>query len=225
MNKQYTSADVAEVDGGKLPNRNAQVTRDRILQTAVREFAEKGYSGVRVEAIARIADINIRMIYHYFVSKEQLYIEVLEYVLSELRDDEFKLNLDVHNIDPVLGILKLYDFTEAHFARNKDLQSLLQSENLNKAIYLKQSKRIQEMSFPILDILGQLIKRGEENHTIRPNINPLHLYTTLVSLSVFHKSNAYTLSYMFDTDLLAPEWQQAHKTQAHEMIKAYLQTK
>ncbi|WP_413736494.1 TetR family transcriptional regulator [Sodalis sp. RH21] len=210
---------------GRTPGKRqqlAQNTRRRIFEIALHEFADKGFSGVRVETIAALTGVNIRMIYHYFGNKLNLYIEVLEYVLGQLRDEELKLKLDMHQIDPVDGILQLYDFIESHFARHRELQSLLQWENLNKADALKHSARIQAMSFPIRDLLAGLIRLGERQGTLRPGIDALHLYVTLVSLSVFHKANAFTMSYMFETDLLTADWQRQHKHQAHDMILAYL---
>ena len=199
-----------------------QNTRQRIFDIALQEFADKGFSGVRVETIAAQAGVNIRMIYHYFENKQNLYIEVLEFVLGQLRSEELKLTLDIHQTDAVEGILQLYDFIESHFSRHRELQSLLQWENLNKAETLKHSTCIQTMSFPIRSLLTELILLGERKSTLRPGIDALHLYVTLVSLSVFHKSNAFTISYMFETDLLAADWQLQHRQQAHEMILAYL---
>ena len=199
-----------------------QNTRQRIFDIALQEFADKGFSGVRVETIAVLAGVNIRMIYHYFESKQNLYIEVLEYVLGQLRSEELKLKLDIHQTDSVEGILQLYDFIESHFSRHRELQSLLQWENLNKADTLKHSARIQAMSSPIRSLLTEIIQLGERKGTLRPGIDALHLYVTLVSLSVFHKSNAFTISYMFETDLLASDWQRQHKHQVYEMIRAWL---
>lgn len=55
-------------------------TEERIRSAALKEFAEKGLSGARVDRIAQRADVNIRMIYYFFGSKEGL----LEAVLSEI---------------------------------------------------------------------------------------------------------------------------------------------
>jgi AcrR family transcriptional regulator len=52
-------------------------TRERILAAARREFADKGLNGARVDAIAAAADVNVRMLYHYFGNKDGLYREVL----------------------------------------------------------------------------------------------------------------------------------------------------
>ncbi|CAM2144102.1 TetR/AcrR family transcriptional regulator [Pararobbsia alpina] len=202
--------------------RLAASTRARIFKMAVREFADKGFSGARVETIASRAKVNIRMIYHYFGGKEALYIEVLEHVLSNLRDEERKLELDVERIEPATGILQLYDFTEQHFSAHPELLNLLSAENLNRARFLKRSKLIPKISSPVLDLLRTLIARGEAHGVLRPGIDPLHLYVLLVSLCYFHKSNAYTISRMFETDMLTAEWQAAHREQAHQVIQAYL---
>ena len=202
--------------------RLAASTRQRIFRIAIKEFADKGFSGARVETIASRSKVNIRMIYHYFGGKEALYIEVLEHVLADLRDQELKVELDVERIAPVDGIMQLYDFIEGHFAAHPELLNLLSSENLNRARFLKRSKLIPKISSPVLDLLHTLIARGEQSATLRLGIDPLHLYVTLVSLAYFHKSNAYTISRMFETDMLAPQWQRAHKEQAHELVRAFL---
>ena len=49
--------------------RNAVLTRRKILDAAVDEFAAHGYAGARVDRIAAAAGVNKRMIYHHFGSK------------------------------------------------------------------------------------------------------------------------------------------------------------
>lgn len=200
--------------------RDAEATRNRILQKAVAEFSGKGFSGARIDAIALRAKANIRMIYHYFGSKEKLYVEVLEHVLARLRQEELKLDLD--EVAPVEGLVRLFDFIDAHFSRHQELINLLSSENLNRAKYMKNSTRIPEMASPILQLLSVLLQRGEAGGSIRAGIDPLHLYVTLVSLAYFHKSNAYTLSRIFKQDLLETTWQQEHRRQSHQMLLGFL---
>lgn len=53
-------------------------TKDLIRQAATEEFATHGFQGARIGAIVKAAQINERMIYHYFGSKEGLYKAVLE---------------------------------------------------------------------------------------------------------------------------------------------------
>ncbi len=46
--------------------------------SAMAEFAEHGYSGSRIDRISVAADVNVGMIYHYFGSKDDLYLAALE---------------------------------------------------------------------------------------------------------------------------------------------------
>lgn len=67
---------------------NANQSRQDILESAEREFAEKGYYGARVQAIADRAQINKRMIYEYYSSKDQLYQAVLSDFYRRLSAEE-----------------------------------------------------------------------------------------------------------------------------------------
>ncbi len=65
--------------------RNPGRTRERILAAALKEFAAKGFAGARVDAIARRASINKRMLYHYFGNKEKLFRAILRQKIGERR--------------------------------------------------------------------------------------------------------------------------------------------
>ncbi|MHA7274383.1 TetR/AcrR family transcriptional regulator [Arthrobacter sp. TMT4-20] len=70
------------MDNSKSP---APAARDRILGAATEEFSEYGYSGARVNRIAEAAGVNKQLIYHYFGSKEGVYAEVLQEMLTNLQ--------------------------------------------------------------------------------------------------------------------------------------------
>src|SRR5256885_9793448 len=57
--------------------RDAERTRERILDAALREFADKGYAGARVRQIAERAGVNAQLISYYFGGKEGLYGELV----------------------------------------------------------------------------------------------------------------------------------------------------
>jgi AcrR family transcriptional regulator len=198
----------------------AEETRERILLTAVQEFARRGYDGARVDVISRRARVNPRMIYHHFGAKEQLYIEVLEHVLGELRRDELKL--DVDHVRPLAGVMQLFEFIHGHFGSHPELMNLLSGENLLRAQFLRRSTRSPIISSPLIGLIARLLTRGEAKGEIRPGIEALHLYVVMVALSYFHRSNAHTLTVLFSTDLLAPPWQAEHKQLASQMLETFL---
>jgi AcrR family transcriptional regulator len=205
---------------GKSASSAAESTRDRIMRVAIAEFAEKGYSGARVEEICKSSRANPRMIYHYFGGKDGLYVSVLEHVLGELRTEELKL--DVGKIAPVEGMMQLFDFTYDHFGSHPQLMHLLSGENLLKARFLRRSANTPIVASPLIKLIDELLRRGEKKGDFRRGLDPLQLYVIMVGLAYFHRSNAYTLSVIFRSDLLAPAWQSTHKQYANEMILRFL---
>ena len=216
-----------EAAGGKRtaaparrPRRTAEQSREQILRAATAEFAAHGLAGARISRIVKKAGSNPRMIYEHFGSKSALYVATLETTLSKLRTEE--LTLDVDHLDPLEGLLKLFDFMNGHFERHGDLVSLLRTENGTKARYMKKSSRIHEMSSPVLAMTERLLSRGVAEGKLAADIDPLRLYVMIAALSQFHLTNAHTLSSMFARDLSNPEWRAMRRADARRMLAAYL---
>jgi AcrR family transcriptional regulator len=53
-------------------------TREEILAAAREVFAERGYDGGSVRGVARQAGVDPALIYHYFGSKQQLFVAAME---------------------------------------------------------------------------------------------------------------------------------------------------
>jgi TetR/AcrR family transcriptional regulator len=67
----------------RTPARNLNRTRDKILAAALTEFSAHGFAGARVDAIARRARVNKRMLYYCFGAKQDLYREILRRKIAE----------------------------------------------------------------------------------------------------------------------------------------------
>lgn len=205
----------------KIVTRDPAKTRARILKAAIAEFSAKGFSGARTGQIARRAKTNIRMLYHYFGGKDALYVQVLEDVLLRLRTAE--LQLDFEALDPIEGIVRMFDFIDTHFGARPELRRLLAFENMNEARHLKRSAAVRETASPVLNLIDSLLLRGEATGQFRPGIDALHLYTAMVSLAYYSRAHGHTLSRIFGTDILAASWQAEHQAQSHQMLMGFLQ--
>jgi AcrR family transcriptional regulator len=64
--------------------RDAEATRQRLLDAAAEEFAAHGIAGARVDRIARAARSNKAQIYHYFGSKDGLFHAVFDRTVQAL---------------------------------------------------------------------------------------------------------------------------------------------
>jgi TetR/AcrR family transcriptional regulator len=67
--------------------RDAERSRQALLDAALDEFAERGYAGARVADIAQRAGVNKQLINYYFGSKEGLYLAVQQAWLD--REESF----------------------------------------------------------------------------------------------------------------------------------------
>lgn len=195
-------------------------TRARLLEAAVAEFSDHGYSGGRTDRIALRAGTSIRMLYHYFGSKDDLYVAVLEAMLANLRHDE--LQLDAKGLAPMEGLLRIFDFVDSHFAAHPQLRKLLAFENLNGARHLTRSARITEMATPVLSLIRKLLARGAASGEVRAGVDALHFYVAMVSLAHYGRADAFTLSQIFQKDLHRGSWQKAHLSLTRQMVAAFL---
>lgn len=66
----------------------SEITRDRILKTAMRLFAERGYEATSIRTIATKARVNQAAINYHFNSKDGLYREVLRRGLRGLTEHQ-----------------------------------------------------------------------------------------------------------------------------------------
>jgi TetR/AcrR family transcriptional regulator, regulator of cefoperazone and chloramphenicol sensitivity len=69
--------------------RPSEITRERILKTAVRLFAERGYEATSIRTLAAKAHVNQAAINYHFKTKDGLYREVLRDAIHALTQDQF----------------------------------------------------------------------------------------------------------------------------------------
>ena len=179
--------------------RDPERTSASILAAAILEFSQKGYEGARVDAIARHAKINKRMLYHYFGGKEGLYLAVLEGRYAAIRSAERLL--DLSHRAPVEGMRELVLFTWQYFLDHPEFLSILATENLQKARFLRRSGAVVELNSPLIEEIRQLLLRGTKTEEFRKGVDPVQVYISIASLGAFYLSNRWTLSTIFQRDL------------------------
>jgi AcrR family transcriptional regulator len=195
-------------------------TREAILTAAMQEFTAKGLNGARVDTIATRSRVNKRMIYHYFGDKAGLYLAVLEKTYTAIRMAEIGLQLS--DRDPVDGMKQLVQFTWNYFIQHPEFLSLLGTENLHRARYLKQSRRIRDLHSPLIDMISKLLERGARIGVFRPDVEAVQLYITIAALGFFYLSNRHTLSTIFGRELDTPERLATRGRHIEEVVLGYL---
>jgi len=197
-------------------SRDPEGTRRRILEAATDEFARYGLGGARVDRIAARSRANKRMLYYYFGSKEALFLAALEESYAHIRAAEHELDLE--HADPREALRKLVDFTWRYFVEHPEFMTLLNSENLHKGRHVRRSRRVRELHSPLVETLRGILRRGEAAGLFRRGIDPVQLYISIAGEGYFYLSNRYTLSRIFDRDLMTPRALEARARHNADMI-------
>ena len=205
----------------KAAKRTKGSSRERIVEAALQEFANKGIDGARVDEIARLSGANKNMIYHYFKSKEGLFLAVLEDVYENVRLRQQDISL--RDLDPVSAMRRLVEHTADIWVEVPEFNRLLSSENLHQAKHVKRSKKIQNMYPALVESLRTILDRGVKDGVFREGIDPVDLYISVTSLSAYYVAHHYTFDAIFKTKLMSPKKIEQRKATISSMILRYLQ--
>lgn len=200
--------------------RDAERTRADILAVATREFAERGFSGARVDEIAHQMSTTKRMIYYYFGGKEQLYVSVLEAAYAETR--EYEQQIDVSALDPVSAIRALAERTFDHHTSSQDFVRLVAIENIHRAVFLREVGEPEGLALPALELIDEVLRRGRAAGVFRDDVDSTDVHMAISSFCVFPVANRHTFGYLFARDMLNPARAEHYRRMLGDMIVALL---
>ena len=198
----------------------AAATRQRILDAALGEFAEKGLAGARVDEIAARAGANKRMLYAHFGSKEELWLVVLERAYAAKRAEERAMA--VEGLAPAEAMARLIAFNLRYTARHPEFVALLNQENLHRAAYLRRSEDVPALYSPLLEALRGVLARGEAAGVFRARVDAMQLYIDILALGHFYVANRHTLSTIFGAPLDTEAAIAAREAHIAEVVLGYL---
>ena len=195
-------------------------TRRNIVEVATREFAQKGYSGARVDAIAARTRTSKRMIYYYFGNKEGLYLAVLEEAYGSIRREEATLDLDSQ--PPEAALRTLVESTFDYYTKHPEFVRLVMNENIMGGVHMARSKAIGKLNVTVIDTLRRLVARGQKERVFRRDIDPIELHMSISALGIFNVANRATFSTIFKRDMTSPRALRARRGEVVEIILGHV---
>src|SRR6266516_6890476 len=195
-------------------------SRAAILKAAVREFAQEGVAGARIDAIARSAKVNKALLYYYFEDKEALYRAVLDQVFGGVR-------AAIHNAlsQDLPPREKLESYVCAHFnyiASNPLYPRIVQAEFLRAGRDPSRLERIAKHYFrPVFLELSALLNEGEQSGEFR-RVDPIHFIPSMISVIVFYFNTAPIMKLMTGADPMSPERLAERRSAVIDFISAAL---
>ena len=197
-------------------------TMTGILEVATQEFASKGLSGGRIDAIAEATRTSKRMIYYYFGSKEGLYLAVLEESYRKMRQIESELQLD--DLEPEQALRALVEFTFDHHSSHEDYIRLVMNENMERGAYLAQSKTIRELNVPAIQAIQRLYERGVKSGLFRAGLDPVDIHASISALTFFNVSNRHTFGLIFKNSGKRAEAAVLRRASITDMVLRFLRS-
>jgi len=112
--------------------------KDKIMSAGTNEFAAHGYSGARVDRIAKSAQVNKAMIFYYYSSKENLYRsiirEALDKLIKQVRQAFMAPSSPDRFFDVIPEIYIRFFVKRQDFLRMIGLELILDPENITNMI-------------------------------------------------------------------------------------------
>lgn len=141
---------------------------NKILQAAIKVFAQKGFYSARISDIANEASVADGTIYLYFNNKYDILISIFEEEIG-------KLILEIKNLieaesDP-RRMLELFARQHMELLRDKkDLAEVLQMELRQSNKFMKEYRNTKFIEY--VDIISRIIHKGQEMKVFRSDVMP-----------------------------------------------------
>lgn len=194
-----------------------RTTRDLILDEALRCFAERGYEGTSLNDIAAGVGIRRPSLLHHFPSKEALYGDIFERLLSEWierLDEAFAATATGwEKAELVLGTG--FDL----FAATPDYVRVMRREALDGGVHL--GIDLSAVIKPFFDGAVDYLERQMEEGTFR-RLDARHLLLSGYGAILSYFSDAPFIAGLLDGEAMTPANLAAHRAHVIALFKAAL---
>jgi TetR/AcrR family transcriptional regulator len=172
---------------------DAEGAREAILNAAEEVFAEHGFDGARVHAIAAVAGYNKSLIFQYFGDKLNLYAEVIR------RADEQTRAMQNEALDTLLGTGTTFDAEQIRLLLRKFVGwyfDYLKEHPHIQRIYMWEmaegwqtmAKILTQRDFDDVDQFAPVLAKLQEAGLLRPGLNTLLQLSTALFTCVLYLS-------------------------------------
>lgn len=167
----------------KMTKRKQQAleTRSRILKSALKLFEENGYNNVSIQDIAETSQASVGSIYHYFRSKEEMAVQVTEF-LDERYASYYECLMtekEYADIDVLQKLFLFYVFVQKENCQYENIKNLyvysLKNPNRNQ-LSMTDSREL-------LQIYREMLKRCREAGVLRDTISNEEIIDLLLQSS------------------------------------------
>ncbi len=155
-----------EINSNSKTTSKRQKSERKIFQAAIKVISELGYHNTRISDIAKEAGVAYGLVYHYFGSKENIMVIILDEVTKKFSEKIDKI--DAENIHTLEKLARISDYMFDTYLASKEVIQLLITEII-KEPKINKDKMISER---ILDKISNIIDKGKQKKEIYSFIEP-----------------------------------------------------
>ena len=147
----------------------SQEKRDKILQVATYEFAEKGFDSANINIIAERAGISVGSVYKYFGSKEDLFLTIIHLGVETLRgilDGILEKEQDL--IGRIRSIIRMVQSFSKSNAELTKLYNEMATESHSDLVW----KIVSDMEGATAGLYAEMITEAKGKGMLRDGIEP-----------------------------------------------------
>lgn len=150
-------------------NKLSPEKQEKILQTAIAEFAEYGFNSANINTIAEKAGVSVGSMYKYFNSKHDLYLMAISFSVDKLKS---VLNEIISNkadflstVEKIIRAIQLYSRENIYPTK---LYNEMTTENTSEFVW----KIVSQMEGVTAKLYAAFIEEAQQNENARKDIDP-----------------------------------------------------
>lgn len=141
--------------------------REKVIQSAIQEFVEKGYSATNINIVAEKAGVSIGAMYSYFASKEDLFLAIVSYQYEVLENALGDVNLD----QTFFQVVEQLFYLTMNEAKQHPHLSQIYLETTTQSMAPLAKRLTHQLEACVHEFLISLIEKGKAEGAIKAEVN------------------------------------------------------
>ncbi|OQY09995.1 MAG: hypothetical protein B6I29_02385 [Marinitoga sp. 4572_148] len=170
-------------------------TYEKILKAAFIVFSKEGYQKASVNKIIKAAGVSKGALYHYFKSKEELYLQVIEFYFRAMIEEIKKVDFSDIEILKEMGLINI-----KNYRRNQNTQKFTIDFFLQAMLNKKVRKKMNEYLNIFIQILKEKLESEKQKNIIKKDVD-----TGILAQKIFIMLDSLGMYISLETEVIEPE--------------------
>lgn len=186
-----------------MTKKNDKDGMQRILAAAVDEFCRAGLAGAKLDVIAMQAGVSKQLIHHYFRTKSELYVAVMNEVTAE--QIASLIALDYESCEPEAALRLFLNQSFDIFLKWPVLAGLYNDQGVYGGEHMPECRDLISLSPELMKRLNAALKRGQAKAIFRQNLDINQVIAAALMVVIGGFTHGPLLSSLTPMDFSKPE--------------------